>query len=362
MPMPGAGTLRCLLFGHDTVECSYYASPTSACAIDFDQLAAIREGLRQAAQRGGREIELGGVSFLLRPNGTQTGYPFVIVNPDMTVCLGPNNVPPFFVKYHSTALWREGIAALHGGFIAWLSAIGFEFEKETLARVDLTFDYYVPEVDFDEDAFVSLATKDAQHRSRRSLQGLRFGQDEVVLRVYDKIAEIKEQSHKTWFFALWGESENVWRFEWQVRKNVLHRFGIRSIESLLLQQGDLLRYLAQEHDSLRIPTQDSNRSRWPLHPLWIDLQSQISSLPATGIYREVNLAALLEERLARIAISFYGNCKQVAAIHSVRNSGERIGPQRALREIAVRMLDIHDSLSWKDDVSKRVTKLRLEAQ
>lgn len=231
-------SLRFLIFGHDTVECSYYASPRSACAIDFDKLAAAREGLRLAAQKEDREIELGGAAFLLRPNGTQTGYPFVISNPDMTICLGPNNDPAFFVKYHSAALWRQGIAALHAKFGAWLHAIGFEtYKAETLARVDLTFDYLVPDVDFDEEAFVSLATKDAQHRSRGSIQGLRFGQDDVVLRIYDKVAEIEEQSHKTWFFPLWGVSNDVWRIDWQVRKDMLHRFSIRSIETLLSQQA-----------------------------------------------------------------------------------------------------------------------------
>lgn len=111
-----------------------------------------------------------------------------------------------------------------------------------------------------------------------------------------------------------------------------------------------------------MPNQDTNRSRWPLHPLWIDLQKQIASLPATGIYREVNVGALLEERLARIAISIYGYSKQVAAIAALREDGKRIGPEGAMRRVALRMRDLHDPFTWESDVEKRVAKLRLSPQ
>ncbi len=90
----------------------------------------------------------------------------------------------------------------------------------------------------------------------------------IFLRVYDKIAEIKQQSDKVWFFLLWEEDENVWRIEWQIRKAVLKKFGIVTFNDLKNRQGDLLYYLAVEHDTLRIPNNDSNKSRWPLHPLW----------------------------------------------------------------------------------------------
>jgi hypothetical protein len=60
-----------------------------------------------------------------------------------------------------------------------------------------------------------------------------------------------------------------------------------------------LRYLVTEHSTLREKTDDSNRSRWPLHPLWIDLQEQIYKLENQGIYREIDQQAILNERLLR---------------------------------------------------------------
>jgi hypothetical protein len=66
--------LRFLIFGHDTVECSYYPKALPGCSLDFDQLGALRESLRLDKQREAREVELCGELFLLQPYGASTGY------------------------------------------------------------------------------------------------------------------------------------------------------------------------------------------------------------------------------------------------------------------------------------------------
>jgi hypothetical protein len=52
------------------------------------------------------------------------------------------------------------------------------------------------------------------------------------------VAEIKQQSAKIWFHELWGQEEHVWRIEWQVRKPVLKKFWIRTVERQLELRGD----------------------------------------------------------------------------------------------------------------------------
>lgn len=182
----------------------------------------------------------------------------------------------------------------------------------------------------------------------------------MVLRVYDKRAEIEEQSHKTWFHDLWHtESEKVWRIEWQVRKEILKRFSIRSFQDLQDGLGDILRYLANEHDSLRKPTTDSNRARWPLHPLWQDLIQQIGRFNAQGVYRSIDPQMMLDERLTRIAISMYGYLKRIAAIDCVQKGKDMISNEDAIKRIARKMELIHDPLTWETDVEKRINQIRL---
>lgn len=279
-------TFEKLLHGHDTVQCAYFlhARDSRATGISFEHLVAEKEALRASKTRDPKVVRLGELEFLLQPYGTASGYPLVIINRDYRIEMGEFMNPSFFVTFTSEGLWREGALALHEKFLAWSASLGLaHYRTESLSRVDFSFDYYLSDVDFDEDSVVSLSNKDSQHRENGKIQTFSYGKSDIVMRLYDKVAEIEQQSDKRWFFPLWGRDSDVWRIEWQVRKKVLKRFGIITFADLFNQQGDLLRYLATEHETLRVRTPDSNRSRWPLHPLWKDLQARVGDFNHQGI-------------------------------------------------------------------------------
>ena len=349
-----------LLHGHDTIECAYYLAALPSCTLDFEKLAVEKEALRLAKVRRPKAITLGSEEFLLMPNGTKSGYPFLIENDSFSIQFGEFNKPNFFVTYRSFALWQFGAAKLNRRFLDWAASVGFTtFQPESLSRVDFTFDYQIETIDFDEDNFVSSASKDNQHRKNRKVQTFRFGEGELVLRIYNKVDEIQEKSAKTWFFDLWGCDENVWRIEWQVRKEWLRTFGIRTFADLEERQGDLLRVLINEHTTLRIKTEDSNRSRWPLHPLWADLQAHVAQMDGLGIVKELDPAALLDERETRIAISVYGYLKRIGAIHGIKRKTPEIGFEESCALLRKKLDRIHDDLTWENDVRRRYDEMRL---
>lgn len=351
---------KLLLQGIDTLECAYYLRASSDCLMDYERLTARREELRQAKFREPAVVDLGNSSFLLQPYGSASGYPLVMSNGDFQIQFGEFNNPSFYVKFLSEALWRDSALGLHRRFMEWAASAGLQAVRdEGLSRVDWSFDYYLPRIDFNEDSFVSLSVKDVIHREERKAQTFSFGTGDVRLRVYDKVAEIVQKSGKAWFFRLWGCSGNVWRIEWQARKPILRRFGVRTLADLEERQGDVLRYLVSEHDSLRVPNEDTNRSRWPLHPLWIDLRAHIDELAGLGVHREIDPELAMEERLTRIAMSVYGYYKRVAALYCLRQ-----GKDAASREAAAEYLErylkrVHDPLSWSLDVEKRRNQMRL---
>lgn len=352
---------KCLLHGLDTVECCYYLSLGQGGAFRFDELHAAKEAVARSKKREPVVIKLGRFEFLLQGSGTSSGYPLLFKNRDYTISCGEFNSPSFYVKFSSHALWHKGVQALHEGFLQWAVEMGFVVEKsETLSRVDFAFDFSLPEPDFDEDNVVSLSAKDGTHRKDRKTQTINYGTGDVVLRVYNKVDEINEKSKKTWFFDLWGgQSEGVWRVEWQARKEVLKRFGIRSFAQLHQSKGDLLRYLSHEHDTLRVPNGDSNNSRWALHPLWVALQSEIARYDCTGMYRQVDEQAALDEQLRRLAISVYGYLKKASAIQQLLTDGKAHSPDAAMDGLRPHFKDIHDPMTWRVDVRKRVDGLRL---
>ncbi len=209
-------------------------------------------GWLKAERRLPEPIILGDSEFLLHPYGSSSGYPYITSNENYKIEFGEFNQPNFFVAFPSQSLWGESAFTLHDRFLSWAESVGYvPYNEEKLSRVDYCFDFHIPEIDFDENNFKSRSTKDSRHREHKQIQTFMFGKGDVALRVYDKIAEINQKSNKAWFFDLWGQNKDVWRIEWQTRKNILKRFEIQIFIDLEMKSGDLLRYLAEEHDTLR---------------------------------------------------------------------------------------------------------------
>ncbi len=349
-----------LLSGHDTIECAYYLAPSDGCLLDFERLAVEKEELRLSKSKKPKLIKLGSEEFMLAGQGTGSGYPFLIENSAFSIAFGEFNSPSFFVTFRSIALWHSGAQGLHQRFMAWAESVGMSpYQYERLSRVDFTFDYHLPVIDFDEDNFVSSFAKDNQHRKHGKVQTFRLGEGDLALRVYNKCDEIQESSAKTWFYDLWGMGQDVWRIEWQARKAWLRVVGIKTFEDLKERQGDLLRILVNDHTTLRTKNEDSNRSRWPLHPLWSDLQEQVKHMDGLGVVRELDRAKLLDERMMHITISLYGYMKRIAAIYSIQGSTPAISLKQARAHLAVQLNQIHDPLTWQTDVERRIIETRL---
>lgn len=158
--------MKLLLCGLDTIECAYYLQAGADCKLDFEALREQRETMRQSKHPEAGVLKLGGMEFLLSPNGTKSGYPFLISNQDCTIQFGEFNDPSFFVRYSSFALWTKGAKVMHERFMAWAESLGFiTMRQEGLSRLDFAFDFHLPVIDFDEDSFVSAADKDSQLRT-----------------------------------------------------------------------------------------------------------------------------------------------------------------------------------------------------
>ncbi len=356
----GSEAPKLLLHGLDTVQCAYYLTPPAVKHLDFAKLAIIKEQLRMDKSREPRAVTLGGTEFFLHPYGSSSGYPFVLTNEDIKVELGEFNYPSCFVTFRSQALWRQSATVLHDKFLAWATSLGCDVEQpESLSRVDFCFDYSLPTRDFDADSFVSQSDKDSQHREHGTIQTFTLGKGDVVLRVYDKVAEIRQQSAKVWFYELWGQDEQVWRIEWQVRKPMLKRFWIGTFADLQEYQGMLLRYLAEFHDTLRSRTEDSNRSRWPLHPLWTDLQQRITELHTLEPKHVEGKELVLDERLIRLTISIYGYLKRMAAVSCVKQGQSMMSEEEAYGLLGERLRQLFEPFSWKLDVQKRMKAIEL---
>jgi len=152
---------------------------------------------------------------------------------------------------------------------------------------------------------------------------------------------------------------DVWRIEFQVRGERLKLAGIATLDQLKAYLPSLAKELARHHTSLRTPSKDSNRSRWPLHPLWrgvIDSADQLTIQPDTP---PPPLLVGSEYQLQRQLRSVYGSLKGIAATLSLKRPDNPV----TLEELFVRcphLLDlIHSPELWSADVVRKVKEREL---
>ena len=166
----------------------------------------------------------------------------------------------------------------------------------------------------------------------------------ISCRIYNKTLEIQQKSQKTWFYDLWKKmqpgfyaapwdgSSDVWRLEFHLKRDFLRNQvhavtnQLDSIENpydLLDRFGSLWMYAAGrvggDADGLPdgwlryvVPTEDSNRSRWPVHPAWTVLQSAFADRPASGLGPIVR-KRIREKNLERGLAAMIGYSSTLAA-------------------------------------------------
>jgi hypothetical protein len=367
-PKWDSGLPRILACGLDTLEVGYSANvPRSD--LDLDTLLNWRDRLRRSSDRDFESITLGTEFFSLERRGS---YPYAIVlkNRSFEVRLAERLQPSCFVKFFSEALWHEGLSALLARIQQWMASVRLETTRtETVARADWAFDLELKELDFDSNSFVSRAAAYQENGLHGVAQTFRRGRGDIVVRVYDKVAEITQASGKVWMFPIWGQSTNVWRIEFQVRRPALKRYEVSSLDDLALHQGRMLQDLARKHTTIRLPTLDTNRSRWPLHPIWKALLTELSTWPDNpeqiGVCRPNSSDGLAWKR-RQIYKQVYGLLRRCAALDTV--CGRR--PTEPGREIpslddAIKGMRLelianhHNSIEWTTKLHEQILALEL---
>jgi len=80
-----------------------------------------------------------------------------------------------------------------------------------------------------------------------------------------------------WWEVVWGERHRagaqVWRIEFEIGRTALSELELFHPDAVLAAAPSLWRYCTGEWLTVRTPTGDSNRSRWPMAPGWSAVQS-----------------------------------------------------------------------------------------
>jgi hypothetical protein len=201
-----------------------------------------------------------------------------------------------YVSIGSRELALNGLEKTRQKLDSLLVSLGFRLPQDgvSINRVDFAVDILAPGFALDPDSFVfhsranrkaiaEFETVEMNGHSGRTTSvtiGKMPGRQVIV---YDKREEVLKRRKHEWPL-IWNENlraaglplldmsdratSQVWRIELRLGKDALrNRKDIRG-------WGSLHEHLQAEMDklasdvTLTVPTPDSNRSRWPLHPIW----------------------------------------------------------------------------------------------
>ena len=251
-----------------------------------------------AFKSSGQVINFRDINFVMRPAG-QKPYTYILQHNDLTVKIAQQvsrgRFPEIFIEFRSQLLWRFSHRHAYLFIKEWISTWAVVV-NDVVSRADLAIDLsgcldvgienVISRVRKGKVYLQFLPIKEGEiYHYGSKVTGWTFGSGPLVMRIYDKLSESKI-SHKEWFHDLWkeggwDEKSDVTRVEIQMRRDFLKEFEVGTFESFEKSLGDIFRYVTEDWFSLREPSTDKNRSRWPVTPLWSEVQGAIKDFGKT---------------------------------------------------------------------------------
>lgn len=182
----------------------------------------------------------------------------------------------------------------------------------SVSRVDLAVDFQ----GFDflaqpKDHFVTRANNRVTYEEDQVVTGLQFGTRKtgtVHARVYDKTKDIARTGADFWF-DIWGDryelGQPVTRLEFEINRAALRQYGLDSPDQVLDAAGSIWLDLTNSWLTLRRPTNDRTKSRWPVHAAWEEVRRANFSEEFWGIRRTYEGKRIGELRKLMPALTGY---------------------------------------------------------
>jgi hypothetical protein len=275
-----ANSIRPLRHGVDSLYLSFPGGiePDLAVWLQECKQKAQASNERVVAMAG---IDIGDHRFMVLPRG-RGRFAFVLEDNWFSIQLSNASagvLPLASVQVRSEYLTAVGPHEAVATITKLIGGMGEVAGPPKISRIDLFADFCT---DHDLAAlpgshWVKRSKKRSIHEEADEVTGISFGGgNEVSARLYDKTREIlksgKDYMRPLWALEGWDAAAQVWRMEFQIRREGLPLEMLCPAHEALALCGNLWRYLCNDWLRLAIPSQsDDTRSRWPTHPLWEDL-------------------------------------------------------------------------------------------
>ena len=272
--------LTVLHSGIDTLEASFRGALEPGVLEQLEKLKRLaqKENTPQA-------FPVGDLEFGVCPTGVKP-WPYLLIHEDLHLRVsGAKSVPTVSARLSAIGLVAYGHEALYAHAESLAAELGAVHAG--LSRLDLCEDFqgHEPELEEMRSALCHAGFRPI-YPSLESPETYVFGKGQVVVRIYNKTAELKK-SGKDWMETVWRQHPDydpekpVWRFELQLRREILRALGCGTAQEAFENLPGLLGF-GLAWVSPRVPL-ESNLSRCPVQPWWEELKT--ASLAGTALPR-----------------------------------------------------------------------------
>ncbi|MCB4810883.1 replication initiation factor [Methylovorus menthalis] len=271
--------VKFLRFGVDSLYLSYHGNLYPDIDIKL-------KGLKQTAQsehrdeRAKAQYVLDDHIFEVKDKGSSF-FNYVMEDNAFRISLSRpgKKIPMAYAKISSEFLTYMPPTEAEKAIRSVLVQLGELEGQAHVSRIDLFVDFITNQdmEGWKRDAWVTHASAVNAYAVDNVFTGWAIGLGgTMAARLYNKLLEIFK-SNKGYLIPLWQQAgweagEQVWRLEFQFKRDVLTQKGLITIGDVLAHLNGLWSYASTEWCKLTIPNpDDKTRSRWPIHPLWTSL-------------------------------------------------------------------------------------------
>ena len=281
--------------GIDSLDLGLYVEWRSDWKRRLDVMDKMKQKSRE---KGDQVINLpSGRKCIFKPGGKGENYRFHLQFEEYNLYIGkaaqPKSSPNVYLSITAKTLWLDGIDKALSWIAEDLKIIGggsIKFVK--VSRVDVCSDFLIPgglSYEFIRTHKITHNKKERIFLGHDQLQTCYIGDTKspTELRIYNKGLEVTQEGTKLWFLDLWKREtpDDIWRIEYQLRRDALKKSGINSIDDLRKKQTALWSDLTTKFFSLRMPDNEKAERR-TIHPFWHAVQQSFGqSIPGNEIHR-----------------------------------------------------------------------------
>lgn len=281
----------------DTLKLSLWVDWSNSSFLD--RLEAFKTQV-QDGEADSLPVDLGGLDWNCMRTGTSR-YNYRLLRGDIRLLFNrrkaDGNIPNVRIEIGSVSCWSPGYQSIYQDVIRMIELFGGGIVKERVSEIHLAADLIgVPLSALpikEQEHWITRAHSFTMQYDRRRFSGISWGKGDFMLRIYDKVLELKNSTHKQDAFAdIWGlpsfDAHPVTRVEFQIRRPVLREFKpiINTLADLQEHLDALWKYCTAEWCRLTEDAVDRNhhQSRATTHPFW-EFVHAVSWLGKNLVYR-----------------------------------------------------------------------------